>query len=56
MHVAMRAFGEEAAQPLRRLRDRIRPGDADRIETVRARGPRERRLERGALAQKSRSA
>jgi hypothetical protein len=56
VHIAVRAFGEEAAQLLWRLRDRIRPGDADPVETVLARGPRECRLERRALAQKSRSA
>jgi hypothetical protein len=56
MHVAMRAFGQEAAQPLRRLRDRVRPRDPDRVETVLVRGSCERRLERRAFAQKSRSA
>jgi hypothetical protein len=52
----MRAFGEEAAQLRERLWDRVRPRDADRVEAVCARGPRERRLERRAIAQKSRSA
>jgi hypothetical protein len=52
----MRALGEEAAQLRERLWDRVRPGDADRVEAMRARDPRERRLERRAIAQKSRSA
>jgi hypothetical protein len=52
----MGAFGEELAQPLRRLRDRVRPRDADRIEALVARGSRERRLERYGVVQKSRSA
>jgi hypothetical protein len=52
----MGAFGEELAQPLRRLRDRIRPRDADRIEALVARSLDERGLERRAIVQKSRSA
>jgi hypothetical protein len=52
----MGAFGEELAQPLRRLRDRIRPRDADRIKTMVARGLDERGFERCGLVQKSRSA
>jgi hypothetical protein len=32
------AFGEEMPQPLGRLRDRIRPRDADGVEAVLARG------------------
>jgi hypothetical protein len=52
----MRALGKEAAQLRERLRDRVRPRDADGVEAVCARGPRERRLERRAIAQKSRSA
>jgi hypothetical protein len=52
----MRALGEEAVQLRERLRDRVRPRDADCVESVRMRGPRERSLERRAIAQKSRSA
>jgi hypothetical protein len=55
LHVAMGAFGQELVQPLRRLRDRIRPRDADHVEAMVARGLHERRLERCAIAQKSRS-
>jgi hypothetical protein len=35
----MGAFGQETPQPLRRLRDRVRPRDADHVEAVLARGP-----------------
>jgi hypothetical protein len=53
----MGAFGEEAPEPLRRLRDGIRPCDAYDIEPVRARGLDQRRLQGGRLTvQKSRSA
>ena len=55
VHVAVRAVGEEAAQPLGGLRDGVRPRDADGVEAVRARGVGERGLERGRR-QKSRSA
>jgi hypothetical protein len=52
----MGAFGEELAQPIRCLRDRVRPRDADRIEAMVARDLDERRLERYGVVQKSRSA
>jgi hypothetical protein len=52
----MGTFGEELLQPLHRLRDRIRPRDAERIETVLARGRRERLAELRRVAQKSRLA
>jgi hypothetical protein len=43
------ALGEELAQALRRQRDRIRPRDADRVETLLARGLYQRCLERRAV-------
>jgi hypothetical protein len=52
----VRTLGEEAAQLRERLRDRVRPRDADGVEAVRAGDTRERLLERRAVAQKSRSA
>ena len=55
VHVAVGAGGEEVAQPLGRVRDRVRPRDTDRVEALRARGLGERRLERGR-GQKSRLA
>ena len=55
VHVAVGAGGEEVAQPLGRVRDRVRPRDTDHIEALRARGLGKRRLERGR-AQKSRLA
>jgi hypothetical protein len=55
-HVAMGAFSEELPQPLRRLRDRVRPCDADDIEAALKSCAHERRLERRGIAQKSRSA
>jgi hypothetical protein len=42
----MGALGKKALQPLRRLRDRIGPRDADHVKAVRARGLRQRGLER----------
>ena len=55
-HVAVRAGGEELAQPLRRLRqDRVRPRDADCVKTLRAGRSGERRLDRSGR-QKSRLA
>jgi hypothetical protein len=51
----MRSFDQELAQPLRRERDRVRPGDADRIKTLRVCGIDQRRLER-RRRQKSRLA
>jgi hypothetical protein len=50
------AFGEEMPQPLGRLRNRVRPRDADGIEANLARGARERCFERRRIVQKSRSA
>jgi hypothetical protein len=53
----MGAFGKEALEPLRRLRDRIRPRNSDNVKAVGARGFDQRRLEsRCAVVQKSRSA
>src|SRR5262249_61395105 len=37
IHVAMGSFGKEMPQPLGRLRDRVRPRDADDVETGLAR-------------------
>jgi hypothetical protein len=45
----MRAFDQELAQPFCRMRDRVRPGDADDVESVLARDLRERRLQRCAI-------
>src|SRR5262249_55062492 len=56
IHVTVRAFSQEVPQPLQRLRDRVWPCDAESIEAVMACRPRERRFERGGIAQKSRSA
>ena len=56
IHVAMGALGQELLQPFRRLRDRVRPRDADGVEAVVARGAHERGFQRGRIAQKSRSA
>jgi len=55
-HVAVRAVGEKARETFRRLRDRVRPRDADNVEAMRAGGLRERFLQRVGIAQKSRSA
>ena len=55
IHVAVGAGREEVAQPLGRARDRIRPRDADRVETLRAGRLDERRLQCGRR-QKSRLA
>jgi hypothetical protein len=44
VHVAMSAAGEEAAQPRGSLRDGIRPGNAERVESLRPRRGSERRL------------
>jgi hypothetical protein len=52
----MRPIGEELREPLFRLRNRIRPGDADSVEPMLTRGGDERRLERGRIVQKSRLA
>jgi hypothetical protein len=46
----MGAFGEEMPQPLGRLRDRVRPRDADGVEAVSARGAHERRFKRRRIA------
>jgi hypothetical protein len=56
MHVSMRALGKKAAQVAERVRDRIRPRDADSLESMLTGGLHEGRLERCAIAQKSRSA
>ena len=56
VHVAVRAFGEKAREPLLRLRDRVRPRDADDVEALRARLRSKRGLQRGWIVQKSRSA
>jgi hypothetical protein len=40
----MSAAGEEAAQPRGSLRDGIRPGNAERVESLRPRRGSERRL------------
>jgi hypothetical protein len=45
----MGAIGEEFTQPLRRQRDRIRPRDADRIETLRLRGLGQGRFQPGSV-------
>ena len=42
VHVAMSAAGEEAAQPRGSLRDGIRPGNAERVESFRPCRGRER--------------
>jgi hypothetical protein len=52
----MGAFGKEMPQPLCRLRDRVRAGDADAVEAVLARRAYERRFKRRRIVQKSRSA
>jgi hypothetical protein len=49
IHVAVGAFGQELPQPLQRLRDRVRPRDADGVETVLMSGARERRFERRGI-------
>ena len=46
IHVAMGALGKKALQPLRRLRDRIGPRDADHVKALRARGLCQRGFER----------
>jgi hypothetical protein len=50
------ALGQEMLQPFQRLRDGVRPRDADDVEAVVARGLYERGLERYRIGQKSRSA
>jgi hypothetical protein len=52
----MRAFGDECLEALTRLRDRVGPRNAERIESVRARGFGQGLFEGGWIAQKSRSA
>jgi hypothetical protein len=44
------AFGQELPQPLQRLRNRVRPRDADDLEAVLTSGARERRFERRRIA------
>jgi hypothetical protein len=44
----MSAAGEEAAQPRGGLRDGIRPGNAERVKSLRQRRGAERRLYSGA--------
>jgi hypothetical protein len=52
----MGALLKELRQPFRRLRDRVRPRDADDIEAMGARRLYQRRLEAGRVIQKSRLA
>jgi len=52
----MRAFRQEALQPLQRLGDGIGARDADDVEALRARRLGERSFQRGGVVQKSRSA
>jgi len=52
----VRAFGEEARQPLAGERDRIGPGDANNVEAVFVRRRDQIGLERGRIVQKSRLA
>jgi len=52
----MGAVGEEFCEPLGRLRDGIRPRDADDVEALRARFVAERLFQRACVGQKSRSA
>jgi hypothetical protein len=51
----VRAFGQEGAQPLGRLRNGIRPRDADDVEALGASARDQRRFDR-LRCQKSRSA
>jgi hypothetical protein len=55
-HVAVRAVGEKLREPALRKRGRVRRRDADRIESVFARGAPERGLDLMWIGQKSRSA
>jgi hypothetical protein len=51
----MRAVGDEALEPLARLRRGVSAGDADRVEAGGARRLDDRLLDFGGVAQKSRS-
>jgi hypothetical protein len=52
----MRTVGDEFFEPLARLRDFVRPRNAERVEAVGACGFGQRLLELNGVAQKSRSA
>jgi hypothetical protein len=52
----MGALAEELRQPFQRLRDRVRPRDADDIEAVDTRGLYQRGFAAGRIIQKSRLA
>jgi hypothetical protein len=57
VHVTVSAAGEEAMEPRGGLWDGVGPGDAERVESLRSRRGRERRLYGAAvLDQKSRLA